>query len=102
MRNGEEWRWAERTELSEEMRGKKDVYNCINEETTRNKNTKGTAIVSKQVLLEVLDFYPRSVSEIQKRLGTSNVFLNINTELMKLCLEGVVEQVMPGWYVRKL
>ena len=101
MRNGEEWRWAERTELSEEMRGKKDVCNCINEETTRNKNTKGTVIVSKQVLLEVLDFYPRSVSEIQERLGTSNVFLNINTELMKLCLEGVVEQVMPGWYVRK-
>lgn len=61
-----------------------------------------TRIVQRGLNYEVykaLDFCPLSVDEIRKR--AKNTDGNINTELMKLCLEGVAEQVMPGWYVKK-
>lgn len=52
-------------------------------------------------LLEMLDFYPQSVSAIAEKLGVQEKIHKLNVDLMKLCMKGKAEQTMPGWYVKK-
>lgn len=47
---------------------------------------------------ESLDFYPKSVEQIQENLPESMSCVRVNTLLMQLCIEGYATQVSTGYF----
>jgi len=45
-----------------------------------------------------LDFYPRSIEQIRERLPENFSYVQVNTLLMRLCVEGAATQISPGYF----
>lgn len=54
-----------------------------------------------QPVYHVLDFYPQSLEQILSRLPDSFSYLQVNTSLIRLCVEGMAIQLSPGYFCRK-
>lgn len=57
-------------------------------------------------IYEAIDFYPKSIQEIgdtlrEKGREWSGEVSELNTALMRLCLQNLVEQVSPGWFAKR-
>lgn len=47
---------------------------------------------------EKLDFYPKSIEQIQEKLSPKLSYVQVNTLLMQLCIEGYATQVSTGYF----
>lgn len=87
---------------TEELRDKDDVRNM---EAARNMETAGNTDKSLQILLEILDFLPKSVEEIrstyEKKRKMTVTAPEILCMLMELCLEGRATQVSGNYFAAK-
>lgn len=54
-----------------------------------------------QQVYHVLDLYPQSLEQILSKLPDSFNHLQVNTSLIRLCVEGVAIQLSPGYFCRK-
>lgn len=100
--------WEERKGLREE---RKDLWEG-KKESREQRGTAGKCKVAEEnvtlqltpelaVVYEVLDFYPRSIEEIAAKLPGSFRLLQVNTLLLRLCMENLAVQLSPGHFCRK-
>lgn len=54
-----------------------------------------------QPVYQVLDLYPQSLEQILSKLPDSFSYLQVNTSLIRLCVEGMAIQLSPGYFCRK-
>lgn len=47
---------------------------------------------------ETLDFYPKSIEQIQEKLPGYMSYIQVNTLLMQLCIEGYATQISTGYF----
>jgi len=68
--------------------------------TCGNENDKEDKVM--QAILEVLDFYPKSMEEIalklRERYQIEHRQEDLTTKLMYMCLYGLAKQETPGWF----
>lgn len=54
-----------------------------------------------QAVYEALDLYPQSLEQIAARLPDSCGHVQVNTSLLRLCMEDVAVQLSPGYFCRR-
>lgn len=71
------------------------------EQVQGSKGMEGIEEEPEKIVLKVLDFYPKSISQIRQEisdLGYSAALNNLTTTLMRLCMNGQILQVSSGWF----
>jgi len=53
-----------------------------------------------QEIYNVLDFYPLSLEQIMGKLPDSYSRIQVNTALLRLCVEKIAQQISPGFFCR--
>lgn len=51
-------------------------------------------------IYEALDFYPQALEHIVEKLPDNDNSVQVNTMLLRLCMEGWAEQLSPGYFCR--
>lgn len=54
-----------------------------------------------KAVYDALDFYPESVAQIAAKLGENYGHIQVNTILLRLCMEGLATQFGTGYFCRK-
>lgn len=54
-----------------------------------------------QPIYHVLDLYPQSLEQIISKLPDSYSYIQVNTSLLRLCMEDAAVQLSPGYFCRK-
>ncbi len=52
-------------------------------------------------IYEALDFYPQSLEQLAEKLPDSYSRIQLNTSLLRLCMENAATQLSPGYFCRK-
>ncbi len=92
------------TALWEKKRGIWRKENPMGEEKQReDKQREAIPYIPPDLLqiYEALDFYPQALEQIVGKLPDNDNSVQVNTMLLRLCMQGWAEQLSPGYFCRK-
>lgn len=95
--------WESKEEKCEERQEKREAAAFGIPSGGKENQSGSQSVVSpeEKLVLAAIDFYPRSVEEIRRRLGEKMEERQLNAVLMRLCLAGMVSQVSPGYFCKR-